>query len=126
MVRGARRFRGFALSGGFGEAIGAVARHGPLGRAPFLSLVFRGGHDTSFPIGSMVTLKRIATSCFSHARLARVSHFFEQAEQVRRNTKNNNNIQLAHNSNLLISNLLTCSTFGLEKIEQVGSCELPP
>jgi hypothetical protein len=27
-----RRFRGFALSGGFGEAIGAVAGHSPLGR----------------------------------------------------------------------------------------------
>jgi hypothetical protein len=36
-----RPFRGFALSGGFGEAIGAVAGHGPLGRAPFLSLVLR-------------------------------------------------------------------------------------
>jgi hypothetical protein len=34
-----RRFRGFALSGGFGEAIGAVAGHSPLGRAPFFSRV---------------------------------------------------------------------------------------
>jgi hypothetical protein len=34
-----RRFRAFALSGGFGEAIGAVAGHSPLGRAPFFSLV---------------------------------------------------------------------------------------
>ena len=36
-----RRFRGFALSGRLGEPIGAVACHGPLGRAPFLSLVLR-------------------------------------------------------------------------------------
>jgi hypothetical protein len=34
-----RSFRGFALSGGFGEAIGAVASHSPLGRSPFFSLV---------------------------------------------------------------------------------------
>jgi hypothetical protein len=34
-------FRGFALSGRLGEPIGAVAGHGPLGRAPFFSLVLR-------------------------------------------------------------------------------------
>jgi hypothetical protein len=36
-----RRFRGFALSGGFCEAIGAVAGQGLLGRAPFFSRVLR-------------------------------------------------------------------------------------